>query len=197
MLHHADSSISSWCLLCLINSFRCVQSSDKIKAAFIYETAYFTLHNFFAQVMRVALTCIIGSVYSSRFLVLLLSAYSLSLWRAETTDFKDTFQDFRLTAHIMNRSIVFVLATWLIFFCISCAQKETVQFLFSDSMSETATQWTNDRVALYGILIDLSCDIFVDCLVFGGCAQFCYFKLELFVSYLNHHSPESYRSTIE
>ena len=134
LIHHADSSISFWCLLCHINYFRCVQYPDYIRAAFIYETAYFKMYNFFAQVMRVALTCIIGSVYSSRFLVLLLSAYSLSLWRAETTDFKDTFQDFRLTVHIMNRSIAFVLATWLIFFCISCAQNETVQFLFSDSI---------------------------------------------------------------
>ena len=144
MLHHADFSISSWCLLCHINYFRCVQSSDNIKAAFIYETDYFTLYNFFTQVMRVAWTCIIGSVYSSRFLVLSLSAYSLSLWRESRNDWfflplsrygdKDTFQDFRLTAHIMNRSIAFVLATWLIFFCISCAQNETVQFLFSDSI---------------------------------------------------------------
>ena len=74
LIHHADSSISFWCLLCHINYFRCVQYPDYIRAAFIYETAYFTMYNFFAQVMRVALTCIIGSVYSSRFLVLLLSA---------------------------------------------------------------------------------------------------------------------------
>ena len=37
-IHHADFSISFWCLLFHINYFRCAQSSDNIKTVFIYET---------------------------------------------------------------------------------------------------------------------------------------------------------------
>jgi len=111
--------------------------------SWLYQSSFY--HNFFAQVMRVSLTCIVGSVYSSRFLVLLRSAYSLSLWRTETTDFKDTFQEFRLTAQIMNRSIAFhVLATLLIFLFISCAQKETWSSCFPipyEWNSYTMDQW--------------------------------------------------------
>ncbi len=101
-----------------------------------------------------------------------------------------TFQDFLLTAQIMNGRIAnfhvltpflhsFLLHLLRLKWCSSCCSDciYCLQQLYSGSMTET-----------YRVLLHLSCEIITDCLVFADCAQIYYFTVALFVSYLHHHS---------